>query len=281
MSADALTQSLEQKRRTERILLRIPVEVSGTGTDGKTFREKTHTMAINRHGARVALLAPVQRGGLLKITNLQNAKTCAFRVVAGVDKSLSGAPEWGVECLEAGTNFWGIFFPEKAPGSARQELIDVLLECSQCHTRELAHLSLGDYQGITSAPSLQRVCESCGTTTDWTFGVVAADRGQGPEFAGAARDAQAHYAERRRANRVPVKLPVRIRMEEIGRTENLSTCGVCFSSTLLLKVGDKIKLTVGFSPGKNEKEVSARVVWQQPLEGGASSLYGVELTEEI
>ena len=269
----------EQKRRTERILLKMPIEVSGATVEGNAFKEKTHTLAINRHGARVALRASIQAGTTVRVTNLQNMMTLSFRAVGRLDKSLSGAPEWGVECLEVGKNFWGIFFPEKTPGPAKGELIDVLLECSRCRTRELKGLTLEDYQKIITEPSLSRPCDACQVSTPWTFGVVVADRGSSrPAGVGHRPDANG-YADKRMSPRVPVSLPVRIRLEEIGRTENLSKGGVCFSSSLALKIGDRIRLTVGFTPGGNEREVSARVVWRQGLAGGARALYGVELTE--
>ena len=278
-SADPIAQTPDQRRRTERILLRIPIEARGTAADGKPFTEKTHTLAINRDGARIAAVSPLVVGAKITLTNLQNNMTAPFRVVIRIEKSLSGNPEWGVECLEPQLNFWGIFFPEKTPGTAKDELIDVLLECSRCHTRELAQLTLKDYQTILTQPSLERECKSCRAATRWTFGLVEGDkRGKTPPAA--ARDASPQSAERRRANRVTVELPVRIRLEEIGRTENLSTTGVCFSSTLGMKVGDCVRLTVGYTPGGNDKEVSARVVWKQEREGGNCFLYGVELQED-
>jgi hypothetical protein len=278
MSADPIVQSVDQRRRTERILLRIGIQVLGTAEDGKPFTEKTHTLAINRNGARIAAASRLVVGSKVTITNLQNNMSVPFRVASRIEKPFGGNPEWGVECLQPGVNFWGIFFPEKAPGPAKDELIDVLLECSRCHTRELAQLTLDDYQTILTQPSLERECQACRVATRWTFGLVEGDTRK-QSSSPAAGGAPAKVAERRRANRVPIELPVRIRLEEIGRTENLSTTGVCFSSTLGMNVGDRVRLTVGYAPGGNDKEVLARVVWKQELEGGDRFLYGVELQE--
>jgi hypothetical protein len=44
-----------------------------------------------------------------------------------------------------------------------------------------------------------------------------------------------------------------------------------------MRIGDRVRLTVGYSPGANEKEVSARVVWKRRVEGEGRALYGVEL----
>jgi hypothetical protein len=268
------------RRRTERILLRIPIEVRGTGTEGNLFKEQTTTLAINRHGARIVLRHSLPPGARIGIKNLQNNLASPFRVVGLVGNSAGEGPEMGVECLEPEKNFWGIFFPEKTSTPRKEEVIDILLECSVCHARELAQLTLEDYQTVTTQPSLPRRCDACAATTAWKLGYV---QGGGAQTAGppVARGPRASAGvERRRAKRVPVKLPVRVRLEEIGNTENLSTSGVCFSSSLLMKIGDRVLLTIGFDPRGNQEEVRARVVWRQPTEGTNTALYGVQLEEK-
>jgi len=109
----------EQRRRSERVLLRIPIEVRGTNPEGKPFTEKTTTLVINRHGARISLKTPVRPQDQITITNLQNAMSCPFRVVRERDQSLGEGPECGVECLSPEINFWGILFPEQAERPAK------------------------------------------------------------------------------------------------------------------------------------------------------------------
>jgi len=111
MAESTYPKTAERRRRTERVLLQIPIEVKGTDAAGRPFKEKTHTLVINRHGARIALKTSVLPEARLIITNRQSAMTCPFRVVGRTGKSLGEGPEWGVECLEPGVNFWGIFFP--------------------------------------------------------------------------------------------------------------------------------------------------------------------------
>ena len=276
-SVEAPSQVEQLKRRTERILLRIPIDVAGIGSEGKSFNEKTHTLAINRHGARIALSSGVQPEARVTITNLQNRITSTFRVVRQMGKSPGEKPEWGVECLQPEVNFWGIFFPPKADTPTKGELIDVLLECSRCHARELAQLTLEQYQTIITQPSLSRGCTTCVGTTEWTFGFVEGDRAGAPRAP--AVSAPSPVPDRRGNKRVTVKLPVRIRLEEIGQTENLSHSGVCFSSNLIMRVGDRVMLTVGYGPGADSKEVLAQVVWRRQVAGADRALYGVQLEE--
>ncbi len=274
---EPLPESGAAKRRTTRILLRIPIEVRGTDAAGQPFKERTTTLAINRHGALIALEHAVLPEARVSITNLQNTLVSPFRVVSQARETLGEGPEWGVECLEPEKNFWGIFFPERSLAATKEERIDTLLECSVCLARELAPLTLAEYEIVTLKRVLERPCSACASTTTWGLGVVAGEAAAAVPDTPQPRDARPWGAERRRAKRVPVKLPVRVRLEEIGHTENLSATGLCFSSSLLMKVGDRVMLTVGYDPQGDQKEVRGRVVWRQAIAGTTAALYGVQL----
>jgi len=287
MTQDVTPKSEERKRRSERVLLRIPIEVKGTDAEGKPFTEKTHTLVINRHGARIALKAPLKPEARITITNRQSAMSCPFRVVGRTGKSLGEGPEWGVECLEPGVDFWGISFPDKVAAPAAQEGIDALVECAACQFRELAQLTLEEYRSIITQGLVHRDCPECGAVTEWRFGFAEGESEEaisvqpsGPASAPPA----AGGAERRRAKRLTIKLPVRIRLqdgsEEVARTENLSKTGVCFNSSLMIRPEDRVFLTVGYTPGGSEEEVAARLAWRREIEGGTTALYGVRLEEE-
>ena len=58
------------RRRSERLLLSIPIRVEGTNPTGEKFTETTRTVIINRHGAWIQLKQPVSPGISLRITNL-------------------------------------------------------------------------------------------------------------------------------------------------------------------------------------------------------------------
>lgn len=294
MAGQAPPKAEEGKRRTERVLLRIPVEVKGKDADGRSFTEKTFTLVVNRDGARISLRSALRRNDQLTVTNLQSHLSCPFRVVERTSDMLGdGPPEWGVECLEPEVNFWGISFPRKAPAPAKQEVIDALLECSNCHARELAQLTLEQYRCLIDQTSVVRDCAKCGTETPWRFGFVEADAEEGaaapPEAAtmplSGTEPVPGSGGERRRAKRVTVKLPVRVRLEdgreEIARTENLSKTGVCFASDLVMNEGDTLRLSVGYSEGSNEAEILARIVWRRAIAGTNRSFYGVRLVEEV
>lgn len=281
-----LPRAQEQSRRSERVLLKIPIQVRGRGADGKKFTEKTFTLVINRDGARISLENSLRAGARITVTNLQNDVSVPFRVVGQMSKSLGEGTEWGVECLEPESQIWGISFPMKVGAPAPYDLVDALLECSSCHFRELAQLTLDQYRALIAESPLRRDCARCEGVTAWVFGFVEAEAKEAAADQSAppiATPPPVPGAERRRAKRMTVKLPVRIRVldggEEVTRTENLSKTGVCFISNLVMGEGEQILLTLSYSAGSNEAEIPARVVWRRRLEGLAKAVYGVHLED--
>ncbi len=276
-----------QKRHTERVLLRIPIEIKGKNAEGKVFRETTSTLVINRDGARITIKQAVKANDRITITNLLSQVLCPFRVVGQSGQSMGEGPEWGVECLEENLDFWGIKFPEKltAKGAApaKKEMVDALIECSACHFRELAQLRMVQFRNLSEHSSMTRRCIQCDGPTEWRFGSAEGDSEKAAALHAPRGTTSPGEAHRRRAKRVMVKLPVRIRLvngrEEITHTENLSKTGVCFICSQTMAVGEAITLTVGYEPGKNESEIPARVVWRRPQKGSPQSAYGVHLDE--
>jgi PilZ domain len=271
-------------RRSERVYLRIPIEVQGEQATGVWFSELTHTLIINRHGARICLAHSVRPNASLTVTNLQTGVSCPFRAIGRVGKSLGNAPEWSVECLRPGIDFWGIYFPLRDGTRAQSENVDALLECTACSSRELAKLALSQYRDLSSRGFLRRRCRKCGSESEWRFGHIqtldphAPARHRGAPLASLPDEAKCE------AQRLTVRLPVRIRLPdgraEVTRTENLSKTGVCFVSDLEMEPGEFIRLTVGYVPGGKAEEAAARVVWRRPIDGTNHWVCGVHLEEE-
>ena len=283
MPQPTMPTSDQSRRNSERVLLRIPIEISGEDSEGVVFREKTYTLVINRNGARVALRANVRPGILVSVKNLQTTQSARFRIVGPMSRSLGESPEWGAECLEHGLDFWGISFPEKGGRAPQPELVDALIQCAVCQSQELAQLTMDQYRAARQA-SVRRPCARCGKATEWRFGsaearkvTVAPAQPSSAEVSSAGEPGE----ERRGAKRLTVKLPVRVRLpdgsEEITKTENLSKTGVCFASSLDMKPSDRIFVTVGYSPGGSETEIAAEVMWRKELNEMGRYLYGAQL----
>lgn len=100
------------RRRSQRVLMKIPVRVSGKVGAASPFEEATHTAAISAHGALVDVAAPVYRGQRLTLSNLQT-KAALECVVVHVKRVVGEQFQVGVEFLLPNPTFWRVAFPPK------------------------------------------------------------------------------------------------------------------------------------------------------------------------
>jgi len=106
-----VTEPLEEnKRRSSRVFIKLPVAVTGKNTDGRTFRETSETIVVNAHGGLFYLQAPVAMGSILQVTNPATLEEQESRVVFTGSNSDRGQ-RVGVEFLTPAPRFWGVEFP--------------------------------------------------------------------------------------------------------------------------------------------------------------------------
>ncbi|HEY1468807.1 MAG TPA: hypothetical protein VGF61_07170 [Candidatus Acidoferrum sp.] len=55
---------MSNRRRSQRVLLRIPIQVIARGPDGVHVSESTNTVVVNAHGGLIYLNLPVTLGRL-------------------------------------------------------------------------------------------------------------------------------------------------------------------------------------------------------------------------
>jgi hypothetical protein len=271
-------------RRSERVLLRIPIKVEGKDALGKEFEETTYTLVVNRSGGLIVVSHLLQPGAVLKITNLRNQVSCSFQVVVRATKSLSGIPEWGVKCLEPEVEIWGVHFPTRTEEPAQTGLVHVLLECQECFSREMAALTGEQYQSLVAHSSLSSPCPKCATTTDWRFAFIEVGIHEvspvfrAPPGSGLIPPSE---DEKRREKRLGVKLPLAVRLpdgnEEASTTENISKSGLCFACSLEMHVGERVYVRVGLDSPDERSDLPARVMWRRPVKERGRALYGVKL----
>jgi len=98
------------RRRSMRVLLSVPIHVSGKTTDGKDFEEQTRTLVVNAHGALIALGAKVAAGQSIIVANPATQFTIECRVVY-LGNSQGGKIQMGVEFVKPSPRFWQVDFP--------------------------------------------------------------------------------------------------------------------------------------------------------------------------
>jgi hypothetical protein len=97
-------------RRTQRILIRIPIQVRVQFEGDLPLKEDTHTVEVNAHGGLVLLAMRVKPGQKLILRNWGTAAEQECRVVH-VREIPGGKNEVGIAFPFAMPKFWNVQFP--------------------------------------------------------------------------------------------------------------------------------------------------------------------------
>ncbi|HKS67693.1 MAG TPA: PilZ domain-containing protein [Candidatus Acidoferrales bacterium] len=98
------------RRRSLRVLLSVPVLVSGKNSSGQDFKEETRTLVVNAHGALISLATPVTAGQQIQMSNKATEQSLNCRIVY-VSKPQAGRSQMGIEFEKPMASFWQIDFP--------------------------------------------------------------------------------------------------------------------------------------------------------------------------
>jgi len=256
----------------------IPVSIRGVDEKGNPFETTGCTITLNRHGARIQVAHSLKPGQTVRVINQASDAEAEFRVVGPITPPLDHVGEWGVECLHVDKNIWDIYFPPASEDSDAR----VLLSCRNCHSLSLQSLSLVEVEVLETAGLLTKPCVHCGDSTPWGY----SQRGfevESKAYQAAVRAATSGVPpltiDRRKSDRKPAQLPVRIRDYygeiEIAQTENISQDGFCFTSPRKYLVGQGIVVICPFDPANEKPEVRARIVRTELGADRVPHIYGV------
>ncbi len=272
--------SESERRSTERLLLSIPIRVIAFGESDRSFSEDTHTIEVNRGGARIALKHRVAPDDTLRIINLENLREADFRVAGATRLASEEGGEWGVECLDVERNIWGIEFP--APLAWENQRAGALLECQGCRRQHLLILTLMEVDILDLTGTLPRLCDRCGQLSTWAYADVTRRPQDLPASEPAAPprvDSSGRQIERRTHKRLGLKLPILVRNaqgeREIGKTENISKGGLAVCMNMKLVVGVIVTVVCPYTEGGQSIEQRAEVRRRVPIIEGKKWLYGL------
>jgi hypothetical protein len=112
MSGDLYKESGKpaDKRRTQRVLLQIPILVRAQFAGDTPLTEETSTLVVNADGALISLAMRVKPGQRLVLRNWSTAKEQDCRVVHVREKPM-GKNEVGIAFPCPMPTFWGLAFP--------------------------------------------------------------------------------------------------------------------------------------------------------------------------
>lgn len=270
----------QEHRGTERLRLSIPIRIIGVDHEGVDFTEDTRTVVVNRAGARIAAKRGLIPGETIRLINLENYSEADFRVVGPMQPAGAEGDEWGVECVEAGRNVWGIELPPPLPAELMEA--GALLVCRACQDQGLVVVSFMDVEVLESAGQIVHDCNRCGKPTFWTYAEVTRRPREFPPTEPVAPPsriaATGKGLEKRKHKRLLMKMPIQIKNQkgeqEIGKTENLSIGGFAVSLAMDLNVGDNITVVCPYTPGGQNIEQKAEVRRRTQFTFGGMRVYG-------
>jgi hypothetical protein len=103
------------RRRSERVVLHVPVVVVTETIEKKRVQEETHTLVVNAHGGLLSLKMEVVPGQPVFLINPRNGKEQKCHVVR-VENPPGGGLAVAFEFDAPAPHFWPIVFPPRGLG---------------------------------------------------------------------------------------------------------------------------------------------------------------------
>ncbi len=98
------------KRRSERVLVDVPLFIEGKAEGAQEFKEETFTVTVSAHGALIVLAAKVKLGQTVQLTNLKN-KDKHEGTIAFLGPPYAGLSTVGIQFSQPAPEFWAISSP--------------------------------------------------------------------------------------------------------------------------------------------------------------------------
>jgi len=98
------------KRRSQRVLMQVPVRLRGANAQGASFEEETETLAISAHGALVLLQTRLTSGTKIQLQHKKTLEEQECHVVF-LGPVRGNKAEIGLEFSAPRPQFWRVAFP--------------------------------------------------------------------------------------------------------------------------------------------------------------------------
>jgi hypothetical protein len=113
------TTEERSRRRSERVVLRVPLELSALTPQGTRTNIQVHTLVVNAHGGLLDVGMEMVRGQRIRLSNLKTEIVASGRVLR-VEASEHGRFSVAFEFESPAPHFWPVSFPPAdwhAPGT--------------------------------------------------------------------------------------------------------------------------------------------------------------------
>lgn len=99
------------RRRSQRVLIRLPVRLNGTTRKGQPVSARGEAVVISSNGALLKMDSDFRPGSEVEVENSATQQIARYRVVWASDQPTDGRWEVGLESSGSGPNIWGVEFP--------------------------------------------------------------------------------------------------------------------------------------------------------------------------
>lgn len=103
-----------ERRRSQRVLLVIPVEVAWSANGSLRVKERAETEEVNTHGALLRMKTQLSPATKFELTHLQTQRSTEAQVVGVRSPTLEGLHRVAVELAATSEAFWGVSIPPLA-----------------------------------------------------------------------------------------------------------------------------------------------------------------------
>ena len=256
------------RRRSDRVMLSLAIEVTATDHKGARFTEASRTEMVSRHGASIVL----GRGVSLEQGMTVRRPTLDLEIKATILGQLgirTEGPVYGVAFVSEAPDFWGISFP---PPAAEGDVAPrVLLQCVGCIGRRIFTLNEMEFRVFEANQRLSHPCVECSKATTW-MRVPTATAADGREISKGPQD--------RLHQRTKVKMMACIqypgRKDDVVQLMDVSRGGVSFRSDRNYAQDCWINVAAPYTPGTANIFVAGRIARKQPTEDPLCFEYGVQ-----
>jgi tyrosine-protein phosphatase YwqE len=100
----------KERRRTVRVMLSVPLRISGKTEIGEKFSVKALSHSVSLHGASIELDLEVVLGEILQLENEITREKVEGKVVT-IRRSRDGKKYVAIEFISEDANFWHMAFP--------------------------------------------------------------------------------------------------------------------------------------------------------------------------
>jgi hypothetical protein len=116
------TSNIANRRRSERVMLKVPVVLSTHSADGIVTEEKTSTQVVNAHGGLLGLQMEISVGQLFLLTNSKTGIARECTVVRTQESPSAPGRLVAFQFTAPTPDFWPIVFPPKDWQSLESEI---------------------------------------------------------------------------------------------------------------------------------------------------------------